>query len=475
MGLFDFFKHRSAKTKTVDKYNSMSRIEYLMNIHHENMEKSHEAYGDITFVELVERQFSEGETELAASNVGTQVCEYFELANLYWGQGDLEKAKNYLTKTLERHQRFVDACSEYDLEIGHYHGMENAKAASCLLEMEYLSLDNSEALENDCEPWYRETILDYCVDDRDFEVATWQAAEDAWVKNRFPKYRLAEFDVYIKALTGQYETTKDMLDAHEKMFKGRGKRKNADSYTIDGYDDNELIIDYIFASILKRIGWEGRYRHSWPNTDSYNSTPETTREPDRYLKIIAASSPEADPNTSIIIDTQKARRYIDHHLKNQLFERGEYYSAERTSKTRSKVSGALRDLGLVKDPATLDLMRTYQMDHVLNETTHIFLCDPVEKAAAQLKRWTNSLTAEFNLHPDFIAIVGSEEKSDYLDPQGSWYVYWKKDKQIYAVERDDWYDPVKATKDAKLGLTLWPSYTSFVAWWVSEHLKSEFS
>ena len=61
-----------------------------------------------------------------------------------------------------------------------------------------------------------------------------------------------------------------------------------------------------------------------------------------------------------------------------------------------------------------------------------------------------------------------------MDPQGSWYVYWKKDKQVYAVDRDVWHDAEQATKDARLGLTAWPSYTSFVAWWVSEHLKSKF-
>ena len=472
MGLFDFLKRR--KTRSAKKFSDMSRIEFLLHLLHEDLEKPHKEYGDLTWVGLVEEKLSENITSWDAGDIGSHVQKYFELSNLYWGQGELERAQTYMLKASERHQRYHTLFSENDLDINHYRGMGNAKAAACLLGTEFEALPGYENDDIGYLPWFRETIIDYCLGTHDFDVASWQASEDKWLKNRAPKFILAEFDVYIKTLTGQYETTEDMFAAHEKMFKGRGKRKYANSDTIDGYFDNELIIDYIFACILKRIGWEGRYRHSWPNTNGYESIPETTREPDSYLKVIAAPEPEVIADTGIIADTQKARRYIDHHLKDQKFEGDQFYSAEREIKNRSKVSGVLKKMGWVKDPATLELMRAYRRDNVLNETTHIVLCDPVENSFSRLDNWTHSLSTEFGLHEDFIALAISEDRSDFMDPQGSWYVYWKKDKQVYAVDRDVWHDAEQATKDARLGLTAWPSYTSFVAWWVSEHLKSEF-
>ncbi len=473
MGIFDFLKRRNTKKLSViDRRDKISRVEYLLGLSHERMEEPVEAWGDLKFAELVEQQLEEGKTELAFSNLGAQVNEYFRLAILYWGQGDVEKARLYLNKVLERHEKLLAVSSRIESKHWPHHANRNAKAAT------YLLGKNDTVFRNDknnvgCLPWFSEAILGYCLGHDDFDETNWQAAEDKWIKNRFPKYKLAEFDVYIKALTGQYQTSIDMLEAHEKMFKGRAKRRAADSDLLDGYFDNELIIDFTFACVLKRIGWKGRYRHSWPQTDSYDSSPETYSEPDKHLKIIPASEPEIDAKVGIITDTQKARRYIDHHLKNQLFEGEKFYSAERPKETRSKVSGALRDIGWKKDPASLDLMRAYRMSHVLNHNAQIFLCDPVELLT--LKNWTKSLADEFGLHPDFIAIAGSEERTDFMDPQGSWYVYCKKDKQIYAVDRDDWHNPDVAKKDARLGLNLWPSYTSFVAWWVSEHFKSEFS
>lgn len=472
MSIFDFLKCRNTKkVSVIDKRDQISRVEYLLGLSHERMEEPVESWGGLKFVELVEQQLDEGKTELAFSNLGTHVNEYFRLAILYWGQGSIEKARLYLNKTLERHEKLLAVSSRTKSNRWPHHANRSAKTATYLLGSKDTVFRN-EKNKIGYLPWFSETILDYCLGEDDFDETSWQYAEDKWIKNRFPKYKLAEFDVYIKALTGQYQTSADMLEAHEKMFKGRARRKVADSDLLDGYFDNELIIDFIFACILKRIGWKGRYRHSWPQTESYDSSPETYSEPDKYLKIIPASKPKIDAKIGIIIDTQKARRYIDHHLKTQLFEGEEFYSAERPEKTRSKVSGALRDIGWIKDPTSLDLMRAYRMDHVLNDNTHIFLCDPVELLT--FKNWTKNLTDEFGLHPDFIAIAGSEEKTDYMDPQGSWYIYSKKDKQIYAVERDDWHNPDIATKDARLGINLWPSYTSFVAWWVSEHLHREF-
>jgi hypothetical protein len=468
MGLFDIFRR---KKDNAPEGPEKPRIDYLLELKHELLEKPNTAYGGVNFLQLVERQLIEGRLDLATWNIASQVKDCFELANLYWGQGDLARAESYLRQTLERDQRLLRACAEYDLPVEAYHGIEYAKCAACLLG-EADAFPRPGTFEPGYEPALINMLIDPCLDTHDFDMGAWQAAEEAWTRKRHPKYRLEEFSVYVKALTGGYGSTEAMLSAHAKMFVGRAKRNPASSLT-DGYDDNELIIDHIFAAILKRIGWEGTYRHSWPNTDVFGSAPRTTRHPDRYLGIVSAAQPEPDSDTGIIADEQAARRFIDLHLRDQKDEEGEPLDAARLAKEHGKVSKALTELGWTGDPAALDLMRAYRMDHVLNDSTPLCLGDPVNRASIRLGDWTKLMSDEFDLHPDFIAIAGSEDRIHYMDPQGAWYVYWKQDKRIYAVDRDEWDRPEVATNGARLGLNLWPSYTSFVAWWVSQHLQSQ--
>jgi hypothetical protein len=256
------------------------------------------------------------------------------------------------------------------------------------------------------------------------------------------------------------------------MFTGRSRRK-PDSGLLDGYDDNELIIDFIFAAILKRIGWEGTYRHSWPNTCDVASAAHTVRQPDRFLGIIAAPPPSANSDTGIIEDEQSARRFVNIHVQVQRDDEGNLLDAGRPEKERVKVARILKELGWTGDPATLDMMQVYRVNYILNDRTHLSLCDPLDGSSPRLVDWTKLLYDDFGLHPDFIAIARSEERSDYRDPQGAWYVYWKKNRKIYAVQRDEWDRPEVATEKARLGINMWPSYSSFVAWWVSEHLKTK--
>ena len=196
--------------------------------------------------------------------------------------------------------------------------------------------------------------------------------------------------------------------------------------------------------------------------------PQTSRQPDRYLGIIAAPSVRPNPTTGVIEDEQAARRYIDAHVVGQRDEQDEPFDAARPAKDGAKIARVLKELGWTRDPAALDLMRAYRVNHILNDRTHISLCDPLDGSSPKLGGWTQLLRDDFGLHPDFIAIAGSEERADYRDPQGAWYVYWTKNRKIYAVERDEWDRPDLATKDARLGINHWPSYASFIAWWVSD-------
>lgn len=454
----------------------MSRIEYLFDVNHDMLEGGRQHSDGLNFLELVERQLQEGQIDLAVSNLMRQPADCFELANLYWGQGDLANAKKYLRMTLERYERFKAVLRSHKLEEREYHhfGEVYIKTAALLLGTQLDGPVLTAKFEPGYQPARDNLLLDCCLASHDFDVGAWQAMEDDWLKNRFPKYKLAEDAVYVKALTGAYASDAEMLAAHEKMWADKAKR-NPNAGTIEGYDEyNQYIIDYIFAAVLKRIGWEGTYRHSWPNTCPADTPPETTRPADRHLGIIEAPPPEPDADSGIIEDPQEARRYIDAHVADQRdWWENKHFDPLRPGKERGKVAKALKELGWKANPATVDLMRTYRMHEILNDSTHTFLSDPVGNKWTGMKGWTELLVEEFGMSADFIAVTESEEKSDYRDPQGGWYVHWTKNMRIYLVQRDDWSDPKAATKGARLGKEMWPNYLSFVAWWVAQHQQGE--
>lgn len=463
MGLFDLFRRRRPSGP------EMPRIDWLLKINHDQLEAREKAYDGLNFLELVERQLRDGETDLAIWNISSQVRLCFELANLYWGQGEVARAEAYLRQALERHDRLVRACAELGMARPSYAGLELAKCAACLLGVEVEDLHRAEAFEPGYEPWFKDALMSLCIGTHAFDAAAWRTNVDLWTRRRFPKYRIAEFEFYLTALTGGFASSDAMFDAHRKLVAGRAKR-NPDSGLLDGYRDNELIVDHLFAAVLKRIGWEGQYRHSWPLSDAVDAPVRTTREPDAFVATSAAAEP-ADDDAGVILNAGAARAFIDRHVAGQRDEEGVALDATRPAGERGKVAAAMKALGWVDDADSLELMRAYRMDLVLNDATHLTLCDPVRREAIRLDEWTALLRDEFGLHPDFIAVAGSEDKRDYRDPQGGWHVRWKADGRIYLVQRDEWDRPEVATRDARLGLTLWPSYASFVAWWVAEHLR----
>ena len=457
------------------KRRKMSRIEYLFDINHDMLE-GRRYHGGLSPFELIEKQLNEGMVDHAVSMLMLKPKGCFELANLYRGQGDLENAQKYLRMTLERYDRFVEVLREQNLPEEKYRhfGETYIKIAALLLDVKLEGPVLTSQLEPGYQPGNEGFLADCCIGTHDFDMGEWQALEDAWTKNRFPKYQWAEYEVYVKALTGQYSSDAEMLKAHAKMWAGKAKR-SPDAGLIEGYDEyNQYVVDHMFAAVLKRIGWEGTYRHSWPNTCSAGTPPVTTRSSDRHLGMIEAPPPAPDGDSGIIEDPQEARRYIDTHVADQRdWWENKHFDPLRPAKEKSKVAAGLKEIGWPKNPATIDLMRTYRMDQILNDSTHLFLSDAVGDRYCSLKSWTELFVTEYGMSNEFIAVAESEEKADWSDPQGGWYVFWKKNKRVYQVERDDWHDPKLATKGARLGKQMWPNYLSFVAWWVAQHQEPD--
>lgn len=422
MSLFDYFSSKKRAERALwARRDKMGRAEYLLDLRHEHLESPIDAWGGLTFSELAEQQLVQGKLDLAMSNFAAQIADSFEIAVLYWGKGDLARAEVYLRKALERHARRRTAAAEYGWSPppNHHAAEAYTKVAAVLLGTALEEAAPLSAFEPGYQPWFDNVLLDACLGTHDFDLGVWQAAEDTWLKRRFPKTKFKEYEIYLKALTGGFAADSEMLGAHEKMFTGRAG-KNYEGGLLEGYTDNDVMIDYVFAAILKRIGWQGTYRHSWPGTCPVGTSAVTTQASHHHLRVIAPPPPAPDAATGIITDPQAARRFIDDLVKDQRDKwTNEFHDPARPAKEVAKVATALKELGWKAEPATLDLMRSYRMDAILNNSTHIMLSDPVGDRFIGLKNWNHLLVQEFGLHPDFLAVAESEEKSDYRDPQGA--------------------------------------------------------
>jgi hypothetical protein len=82
-----------------------------------------------------------------------------------------------------------------------------------------------------------------------------------------------------------------MLDRHSELYAGLKKIKGSPDLIHGEGIHNDRVVDWIFACILKRIGWSGRYLHSWPPDGGPADTGpaetgdarETHTAPTRYL------------------------------------------------------------------------------------------------------------------------------------------------------------------------------------------------
>jgi hypothetical protein len=128
----------------------MSRINYLLWLHHDWLEGGRFSPGNLTFQQLSESQLKQGEISLGTHNIAKQVKYAFELANLYWGQGKVDQTETYLRKTLERYQRLMHACAEHNHPLEFPREVHFAKCAACLLGQEF----TGSALIGELDPGY---------------------------------------------------------------------------------------------------------------------------------------------------------------------------------------------------------------------------------------------------------------------------------------------------------------------------------
>lgn len=416
---------------------------------------------------LIPKQLADGECDLALRNLGGGfglIRNRFSLVRQYWAVGQTEKARAQMQAVLRDW-----AWLEREGGARDENPTRNLVAlVACLLGEEGPTA--KAAFEADEAGWMPslDNFLTHAVLHADVvDAARWAELERAWFNKRGPKYMWAEYQFYIDALTRRWASGDALLAEHAKRWAARAKR-NPDTSFEDGYgEDNIYIADALFGALLKRIGWEGDYRHAWPPCDA-GAAAMTHREPDSFLTYSADISTVAVPAAVGVSSLDDDLAAIEGRLDviyadmegfgfDDTWSRDDLY---RSPKDAEKAAKVLTKLSL-KEPSLLALSQRYVLSELPGTRSHFTLCDPLGGWGDSMRAITDHYAVNHGLHADFVMLARSEEAPDIVAPEGQFPVLDRKSGEVLMADADEWSDAARVRKSAVMR---WPNYASYVRW-----------
>lgn len=412
---------------------------------------------------LIPTQIEKSQIDLVLQNltiVSGLFRSYFELAILAWARGDSQDAVTNFAQALAVRRRAVAIAHEHGREGVFQNPQIDAVIAAYLLDEDRPALDVSD-LDRAYEPQLKMFLLHSALDVGYFDQTRWESLQATWLGRGHPKYMLGSLQFYVDVLTGVFSTGDDILQRHAKLWTARSKR-NPDLSLYSGYgQDNIYVVDDLFAVILKRIGWDGAYHHAWPVAQEPDAQ-RTDREPDAFLSV--RSSQVIDKTPSLSVD-EAVETYRKKATANP-----DYYGireVDRKPADHPKVTCALTSLGL-NNPILTDIAQRYRLSELVSDHTHFSLCDPIDNDVPTLKESTALYAQDFGLHPDFVMLISSLERADYMAPDGGFAVMDRNRGEVLIADRDEWHDADRVRANAKDGITRWEDYGAFLAFWLRD-------
>ena len=231
-------------------------------------------------------------------NAATWIRLSFELGLLYWGHDEIGEARRFFETCLRANSRRVEqyrsrqavpqARGEFEANgeserLARLAGFFIGQRVEKVLDKPY---DDEEA---GCQQWFEAALVDACVAAAPFDAPSYESSKTKWTRGRGPAAKLAEWDFYRDVLEGAWSArgSDAMLEQHANLYAKRKKKRMGDLINGDG-QFNPLVVDFVFAAVLKRIGWQGHYRHAWPENGvvpAPGSQPITTTQPSHFLKV----------------------------------------------------------------------------------------------------------------------------------------------------------------------------------------------
>ena len=236
-------------------------------------------------------------------NLSSALKNLFKLGLLQWRKGDMALAFDHFAGCANAYNQRVADAAMFAAEDGFWESFweGNSQHEAYPAAAAYLSgadftfaaapEGTSRFGEEGYQPWHDSALILTCMGHASISKTEFERSIGIAKKNRdypAPLLKLTEF--HLEVLTGQWadRPASEMLEKHAELYAGLKKLRGDPDLIHGEKDHNERVVDWIFACILKRIGWEGRYVHAWPKDGQPAETGdarETTREPSSFVAL----------------------------------------------------------------------------------------------------------------------------------------------------------------------------------------------
>lgn len=237
-------------------------------------------------------------------NLSSAVKNLFKLGLLHWRSGDMKAAFDHFSDCANAYNNRVSDAAMFASQEGFWEifwegscQIESFPAAAAYLTgVEFSFAECPEEIsrfgERGFQPWHDNNLILACMGHVSISEADLEHSVRLAKKNKdypAPLLKLTEF--HFDVLTGKWANrpASEMLDAHAEIYAGL-KKLRGDPDLIHGENNhNDRVVDWLFACVLKRIGWSGRYVHAWPEDGQPAATSderESTIEPHSFVTLV---------------------------------------------------------------------------------------------------------------------------------------------------------------------------------------------
>jgi hypothetical protein len=405
------------------------------------------------------------------------IRETFSLALLHWGHGAFPEAVARLEQCARvghlRNEAFVDWSHLPETKEAFASTIDEYVALSRLAAFLIDACPPAPVLEGSCtaaqqggEPWFIFTLIQACVDGVAIEPVAFDRSCHLWKDRGYSGRRLEDWIFYRSVLEGEWQSqdVTEMFQRHAQLYQRRKKLHTAHLMTGEG-SLNDLVVDSLFAAVLKRVGWQGSYRHAWPDdgiVPPVGSIAITRVAPHRFLKsalveVAGLSMPKPFSDRTYDEAIFAIEQVAPHLCDGSRF------------RPRLKLDArALAGLGIRHKSEEHRLLSAIDPEVFPTRRSHGQELGRLE----EIEERTRHLRESNALHPELVILSLPEHTLQWEEPEGAVFAFRPADGRVYLADAEDLGDAAKVVASAEPGISVWPSIASFLVWFVGEEKQA---
>lgn len=239
-------------------------------------------------------------------NLSVALKNFFKIGLLCWRRGDVKLASESLRQCVSNYNVRVSEAERFGSTIGDQFWVSfwegNSQVEAFPASAAYLTgADFAVATcppgisrhgEEGFQPWFDGKLIFACTGQSNICSDEFERSLKIAENNKgYPAHLLNLTEFHFEVLTGQWKDrpSSEMLDRHSELYANLKKLRGSPDLIYGEQEHNERVVDWVFACILKRIGWSGRYLHSWPDPGEpveLGGARETIVEPSRFIETV---------------------------------------------------------------------------------------------------------------------------------------------------------------------------------------------